>query len=810
MGRLRSRVLCVAMAVSALWSFSGCGSKTKAGTPIFPGRIILLPASNTSLLLGGTLNFSSSVQTSTGTTINTPVFYTSSDTSILTIAPNGVACAGHWDIAYTTCSPGGTGPVTVTASALGGSSVPTWVFVHAAIDNVTVTGVLLNGVPVQEPCLSQSQSMTLEAHAYNQGNDITSSVGPFTWFAQYSSVVSLTPVVNTYYNFATNEVTARAALPGMTQIYATAGGVTSSVFQQPQYQNSQGSTSPPLDFFETCPIQTIDLEVAHVGSGQTTFVTGKGASGETVYATLTDIMGNTTLPNTNGGVILSRVPLTWSASNPGAVGPSSACVETCALSTPVPGSGTVTASCSPPTCNAGFPLIPQSLSTPAAIDSCTQFFEAQAPAHFSCQLLIPSPVYASTAISGVVTGSTTSASVLASSTGCSTQAPSTCSSSIYSLSTAKAVAGPENPLPVAPNSMLYDLAGDKVYMGSEFGAQLINPANFGGSNNPYTALGNVTGTALAVSYNGTVGAFSDTIHSPNQVYIVNSSNVNSLSAVALNITDGVAASFSPDGLKVFLFGNGGSSLYVYSPQQAFYGPVALTGPANAHTVAFAPNAAFAFVATAAANGNPASLSAFNTCNNQLAAPPVPLPANPLFLKVMPAVHIDGTDSSGNLIPDGVHVFVLDSTGFDVITSTITPPPAGTLCPQTLTFSPAQRVNLNQGTIQPVNFFASADGSQIYIGSASNSSILVFDFGTGGVTGIELLNNATPVSMDMSVDAGTIVIAGSDGLLHEVSTALGGNDTVQLSFPALPNYLNPFCTYNPPQSPCALNIALVKP
>jgi hypothetical protein len=228
-----------------------------------------------------------------------------------------------------------------------------------------------------------------------------------------------------------------------------------------------------------------------------------------------------------------------------------------------------------------------------------------------------------------------------------------------------------------------------------------------------------------------------------------------------------------------------------------------------HTVAFSPNSAFAFVAEAAANGNPANLSAFNTCNNQIAAAPVPLPANPLFLKVLPAVHIDGTDSSGNPIPDGVHAFVLDATGFDIITSTISPPPAGTLCSQVLTFSPAQRIELNQGTLHPVNFFASADGSQLYVGSASNASILVYDFGTGGVTGIELVNNATPVSMDISVDSGTIVIAGSDGLLHEVSTALGGSDMVQLSFPALPNYLNPFCTYTPAQ-PCSLNLALVRP
>jgi len=124
--------------------------------------------------------------------------------------------------------------------------------------------------------------------------------------------------------------------------------------------------------------------------------------------------------------------------------------------------------------------------------------------------------------------------------------------------------------------------------------------------------------------------------------------------------------------------------------------------------------------------------------------------------------------------------------------------------------PLQRVELNQGTLQPVNFFASADGSQIYIASANSASILVYDFTTGALTGIELVGNATPLSADISPDAGTIVIAGSDGLLHQVSTALGGNDVVQLTFPDLPNYLNPFCTFTPTQGPCTLNTVLVKP
>jgi hypothetical protein len=817
MGRSRFYVLGLAVAVLSLCSITGCGKGAKSGVAILPGRVNLIPASNTSLTLGAVVSFTASVQSASGSNINTTVTYSSSDTSILTLAPNGVACAGHFDVAFTTCTPGGTGVVTVTASALGVNSIPTYVFVHPQIDSVSVTGIVLNGVPVQEPCLSQSQSMTVEAHAFSQGTDITSSVGPFTFSATSPSVVNLIPLVNTAYNFPTNQATAKALTPGMTQIYASAGGVSSSSFQQPQYQGSTGETSPALDFYETCPIQSITLEVGPAGSqqsNQTTFVTAKGTS-ENATAVLTDIMGNTSLPNTNGGIVLSKIPLTWSASQPGVLAAGTACLQSCALSTPLAGSGSVTASCSPPSCNVGFPLVPTSLSTPAAIAACTNFFQAQYPQLISCQQLIPAPVYADTAVSGLITGATTAATVLATATGCEHETPVNCTASIYSLSTAKAVTGIENPTPVPPNSLLYDLAGDKVYMGSDFGAQTVNPANFGTTNSPYAALGTITGTVLAASNNGTSAVFSDTIHTPNQVYVINTANTNSLTATALNISSSALAAFSPDGLKTFIVGGStGSSLYVYSSLLALQGPIALAGPAKA--IGFSPNSAFAFVAESSTSTSSANLTAFTTCYNPIAASSnqiaatLALPANPILMKVLPGVHIDGTDSLGNLIPDGVHVFVLDATGFDIITSTISPPVAGTLCPQLLQFSPLQRIELNQGTLQPVNFFASADGSQIYIAAANSASILVYDFTTGALTGIELVGNATPLSADISPDSGTVVIAGSDGLLHQVSTALGGNDVVQLTFPDLPNYLNPFCTFTPTTGPCTLNTVLVKP
>jgi DNA-binding beta-propeller fold protein YncE len=111
----------------------------------------------------------------------------------------------------------------------------------------------------------------------------------------------------------------------------------------------------------------------------------------------------------------------------------------------------------------------------------------------------------------------------------------------------------------------------------------------------------------------------------------------------------------------------------------------------------------------------------------------------------------------------------------------------------------------------VNFFSSADGSQLYVANATSSTIFVYNFLVGSVIGgIPLLNNATPLSASMSVDAGTILIAGSDGMLHEVTTSSGGSDLVQLAFPNIPNYLNAFCNFTPASGPCALNVSLAKP
>jgi hypothetical protein len=856
MGRFATRGLCLAVAIISILGFilgfSGCGGR-KSGTAIFPGRVTLTPGTSASLTLGATLNFTASVQTTSGTNIATTITYSSSDTSILNLAPNGVACAGHWDQTFTTCSAGVTGVVTVIASALNATSVPTYVFVHPQIDNVTVTGILLNGVNIQEPCLSQTQSMTVEAHAYSQGADISTSVGPFTWLANNPAVVTLTPLpnttynqqTNTTYNFPTNEATATAAAPGITYIYASVNGATSTTFQQPQLTNSTGTTSPVLDFFSTCPIANIALTMGTAGSGQSNFVAAKGtsSSSETAIATVTDVMNNSSLSNTDGGVILTKTPLTWTASQPQAIGTASTCLLSCLLSL-APGAGTITASCSPPTCNIGFPLVPATLSgsvtdPSSPVSLCNDYFQT---ANFSCQMVIPVPVYSSSiipasnqpvpnaAISGIVTGATSAVSVLAGSMGCASVSPSTCSTSLYYLSTSKASPGNENPLPVPPSSLMFDINGDKVYMGSQFGSEILLPSNFGTSNSPYTGLGTVSGNILAISANGNSSVFSNTLPTPNQVYIVNATNTNAILTTPLNITAGSAAAFSPDGLKTFIYGfdpNGADvchqttapvpCLYIYSPLQALQ-TIPLPANTTVNSIKFSPNAAFAFTAESTTSGTP-NVTAYATCSNQVAGS-VNLPANPFVMKVLPNVQLNGQDSYGYPIPNGIHVLLLDSSGIDIVTATVSQPATGTLCPQTLSFvsgdpnAAVQRIQLAETIPAPpayANFFASPDGTLLYVVTSDSSSILIYNLVAGGIAGgIELQNDAIPLSADMSVDGGTIVISGSDGLLHEVTTGIGGFDNTPLPFPNLPNYLNAFCSYTPSAGPCALTTALAKP
>jgi DNA-binding beta-propeller fold protein YncE len=417
----------------------------------------------------------------------------------------------------------------------------------------------------------------------------------------------------------------------------------------------------------------------------------------------------------------------------------------------------------------------------------------------------PLPVYPVTPISGVVNGTISSTSVLATSTDCSSDF--FCTVALYDISTSNNLAGNPITFPEPPNSVRFDLAGDKAYAGSAFGAMLITVANLGSSSaSPFSTFNTARGKVLAVSQNGDLAVLSDTQSTPNQVYVVSAASSSSATVTPLHISGANAAAFSPDGLKAFIIGckagagqcsNGGDTLYVFSTLQALQTIPLSTSPVSATWVAFSSNAAFAFISEASGSGS--SLAIYNTCNNapstdvSSAVQTISLPSQPSFVKVL---------------PDGIHLIALDNTGLDYITTTIAAAASQTLCPQFISAS-SQRIPLGQGTFNPINFFVSPDGTLAYIVASDRSSVLVYDFNTNSVSGISLANNASPVSADITVDGTLLYLAGSDGMLHEVST-MSAADLLQISFTIPSRFSTPFCSLDPTSGPCKLDVVAVKP
>jgi hypothetical protein len=822
MGRLHCvRYAFIAITIFLFSLLPACGGHKPPGANPFPAKITLNPTTSASMQAGTTMVFTASAQNGANANIAPTFTYASSNPGVVDISPAGFACAGSWNAPYyNVCTAAGIGQSAITASALGATSPPTVVFVHPPIDSIQVSIVPpVNPPPPACPtqtalpaecqiafnsqaaqhCVSQNQVQTLQATAFSKGVDITASVGPFTWNQTNLNVVTITPIVtagnSTSVNVPTNQVTVVANTPGETQVIASASGVASA----PQVA-------------ETCPVQCISLQMSTNGSqniGTTSFITNKGTV-ETISATAVDVQG----------CIVPKPPLTWTSTAPAAIsaggavtagtttsgttsGSTSNCLagSTCTASTTQPGAAAITASCSPPTCNVGFPLNPLNAPTLPA-------------------LYFPQPIFPVTAISGLVTGATTAAGVLATSQDCYSN--SVCGVALYDVSTSTNVAGNPSALPTPPNSLMFDSAGDKAYAGSQYGSVLVTSGNLGSSStSPFTLLpaaatplGLVTGKVIAVSPNGALAVFSDTVSTPNQVYVVNTGAASPTTA-ALNINSATTAAVSPDNSKAFILGNGGNTLYVYSPLQALQS-YPLSAPANA--ISFSSSGAFAFIAGGRSGS---SVSIRNTCDNSLASLSIAgLPATPIFLKMVPP----GNVPMGNAIfpvplqSEGLDIFLgVDNTGIDVIaTTSITPllvTPTTTLCPlqqiALATTTPPTtlpiHIDLQKGTFHPLSFFLSPDATQAYI-VTSDQGVLVYSFNTQTTSAIPLNGNAAPLSADMTVDGTLLYVAGSDGFLHELSTLLALDQT-DIQFLQLTDSSNNFCYSS---YPCTLNLVAVKP
>ncbi len=738
MGRLFAivRLAFIIVVLSLVAALSSCSSSSPTNNTDFPvpANIVLSPANTVSLDVGSAnQTFTATPQNRTHTTITTPVAFLSSNTAILTVANNGLACAGTWDSLATPqiCTPGPVGVVQVTATSHGVSSPPTAVYVHQHVDKITVSPI-----PGQTPpagsCFSKGQAFDYQATAFSRGLDITASVGTFDWQSITAGVATLAA--------ATASAPVTGLVVGQARVTANTPGITSL------FVSNDNVTSQPLDFI-TCPVQSIALTVTESASNSINVTSG---TGNTVTATVVDTQGN----------IITGVPLTWSSSNPSTVAVSA----TGAITTSQAGGGAVVASCTPPTCNIGLqPLLP--IYPESAVD-----------------------VVVAPATSTTTTASTTTPTVYVSSTGISSSPAGNCATATGCTSLLIPIASPNDTvgspvgLPATPNSLVFDRQGVKAYMGTDFsffGSRGLMAITF--ATPPTVAqFKSVTGKVLTVSPDGKKVILSgvdpntvpvpgsNTPPAPTQVIVF---DTGASTGTTLPIAGATAADFSPDNLRAFIAA--GSTLYVYSAQDSLK-TIPLT--ALAKVVSFSPEGAFAFVS---GGSSASSVTAWSTCGRTSALTNnVVLPATPAFLQAL------GTDAPNLPIPTFASpttitsILAVDSPGIDLFRVARAP----TGCSSAATAGTATSFNLGQGSFVPTQLIVSQDESRAYVIVSDRGAVLVFNIGSQTSSAIPLADDAIPVRASLTSDGTRLYIAASDGQVHILDTQSGA-DIQQLSFPS---------------------------
>jgi hypothetical protein len=702
----------------------GSSSSTKISPEITPTSVSMSPGPNISLEVGKGVAFSVTPAADKFT-------FQSSNTAVVTIADNGQACAGTWNSLSVpqVCTPGNPGIAQVTASTLGVTSPPVTIYVHAPITSIAISKVPGQPQTLRTDCISKGivhgpEKWLLQATAFNGSTDITSSVGPFS-FQQInpgsSNIVTLSKPPNSAQgcllspqNQCLNQEIVTANTPGVGQIYASAGPFVGQ----------------PISV-ETCHVNSISIAAAGNDPSITSFLVNSGTS-TTLNATVKDIAGQ----NVTG------VPLTWSTSNPISVGASGVSTGSVfgsigTASGSGAGQSTVIASCTPPTCNAGIkPTLP---------------IYPQAAFNFDVRS----------------TSSAASPTVYATTTGCNTTT-ATCTPTLVPVSRASATspftAGGPTALASTPNSFVFDTAGT-AFLG-------VNTSDFRQhglmvlSGSSVSQVLSAPGKVLATSPDNNSVVISDTVDSPNLLFICTNCSSSSRTVTTFQISGATAAAFSPDNLKAYILA--GNKLYVYSkldPLQTIDLNVA------GKDVAFHPEGGFAYVA---AGG---SLTPYRTCDNApISSATLNTSNTPLLIRPL---------------PDGNTLLVLDPPNIDLVsvTSLTAVACSGTVTDTTSSF------DLGEGSFIPTQFFVSPDGSTAYIlgnSSAGNPPsripvVMVFNVNTQTASTLSLSNSATPLSASLSPDGKLLFVGADDGTLHVIDTT-SGNDIQQVTFPFPTNEL----------------------
>ena len=778
MRRFVSRVF-VAFSISLCFaSLSGCGSSNPVGTSTTPTptKITLTPAQS-SLDLGATLLFSAFLNPTSAT----PVVFTSSNPAVLSFVPSagGLACAGRWDTLGRVCTPQGAGVTQVTASANGVTSAPVTVYVHEHVDLITLS--LINPPVPQPDCITLAEGpgiqnyLDFQARAYRLTGgtqvEITNTVGSFTFSQSNSAVAKLNttdPALNNDNGKQVTQARFTAAVPGLTQIFASVAGVSS---QPALIPDKNGAPHP---YFETCLVQSVNLQVGNAATN-TSFAVGNNTTGISLTSTVIDRLGND---------LKNPVPtLTWISSSPAnaTVAGNTTGLGTASVSTKAQGGVSITAECLAPTCNVGLqPVQPVYSSTTPSIGK-----------------------YVGDPIVGLITGTpSNTGTVYATTTQCDTAAgvPITgCQPLLFPIDIKTTAPGISTTLPSSPNSLVFSplaggtgasAAGFRAYLGSSAGLMIFN-AGTSAAAGTVSQLSNVPGKVLAVSLDGEKVVVSDTQSIPNQVYIVSGLLSTSTTAVPLLISGVTAAAFSPDGLKAFLIA--GNTMFVYSASLAMK---TVPLPASETAVSFYANGSLAYLA------GPSGVTLFNACDTTYAQATAFPGGHPAIFRAL---------------ADGVHALGVESPFLDIFDIQVTAPKVATsdpnapkpvTCPFDVISATSNFVNLGQGNFTPLKLLIAPDNSRAYILTSNLGSVFIVDLGVNAVSSIPLTGNPVPLDASLTPDGSLIYVGASDGSVHVVSTISGG-DLQQITFSSDNNGNKTSLCSNIPQT-CNPDLVAVQP
>lgn len=448
-------------------------------------------------------------------------------------------------------------------------------------------------------------------------------------------------------------------------------------------------SSPPVSFL-TCPISSIHVYVSG-GSSTSTSIAPSGTS--QLAADVFD----------SSGTLITSAPIRFFSSQPAAATVS----NTAGLVTGVAaGTSAVTAACSGTSCNIGLP-----------------------------------PIY-SNVVTASVTGSTSTTLYVAANGGTSL----TPISSGNSLGTAIT-------LPNAANSILFNRAGTKAYIGSASGVMVFDPV----ANTVSVLPGTPVGQVIGISPDGNLVVTFNT--SGNVVQILDvSSGTSTIVDSSFSVGAAPRVDFSPDSQKAYI--TAGTTLYSFTSATAPLVPITLSAAAN--DVSFLPQGSFAYLAGGAAS----AITVRTTCDNSQAD----------------SKTVQGTPQLISTLPDGTRVVAADSPGVDVMALNTTnlgcPPPLVDLTPTS--------VNFGLGTFTSQQLVVLPNSSKAYV-VTNLPQLLAYDLVANTASTITLANAAQPLNAGFTLDSSTLYVGGSDNAVHVINTSTGA-DSAQVALSFTPNLL----------------------